>query len=70
MKAICEGRMDHREFVSQSLDQYRAVFARTVRNMNVIQDVSAAPVLHRKIHQVKLTYTTVGSSIHSRAECR
>ena len=40
MKQICDGTKNKREVVNQSLDQYRAVFMRTVQQMSVIKAVS------------------------------
>ena len=40
MKAICEGRMTRNDVVQQNLDQYRAVFNRTVQQINVLKSVS------------------------------
>jgi len=40
MKAICEGRTTRNDVVQQNLDQYRAVFNRTVQQINVLKSVS------------------------------
>ncbi|CBY00540.1 hypothetical protein LEMA_P016700.1 [Plenodomus lingam JN3] len=40
MKAICEGRTTRNDVVQQNLDQYRAVFNRTVQQMHVLKAVS------------------------------
>jgi DNA topoisomerase III len=40
MKAICEGRSRRSDVVQQNLDQYRAVFNRTVQQMDVLKAVS------------------------------
>lgn len=40
MKAICEGRTTRNEVVQQNLEQYRAVFNRTVQQINVLKSVS------------------------------
>ncbi|CAI9636492.1 unnamed protein product [Alternaria burnsii] len=37
MKAICEGRTTRNEVVQQNLEQYRAVFTRTVQQINVLK---------------------------------
>lgn len=39
MKAICEGRSTRNDVVQQNLDQYRAVFNRTVQQINVLKSV-------------------------------
>ena len=39
MKAICEGRTTRNEVVQQNLEQYRAVFTRTVQQINVLKSV-------------------------------
>ena len=39
MKAICEGRTTRNEVVQQNLGQYRAVFTRTVQQINVLKSV-------------------------------
>lgn len=40
MKAICEGRTTRNDVVQKNLDQYRAVFNRTVQQINVLKSVS------------------------------
>lgn len=40
MKAICEGRTTRNDVVQQNLEQYRAVFNRTVQQINVLKSVS------------------------------
>ncbi|KAL1592503.1 DNA topoisomerase [Nothophoma quercina] len=40
MKAICEGRTTRDDVVQQNLEQYRAVFNRTVQQINVLKSVS------------------------------
>ena len=40
MKAICEGRTTRNDVVQQNLDQYRAIFNRTVQQINVLKSVS------------------------------
>lgn len=40
MTAICEGRTTRNDVVQQNLDQYRAVFNRTVQQINVLKSVS------------------------------
>jgi DNA topoisomerase-3 len=40
MKAICEGTRTRNDVVQQSLEQYRAVFARTTQQMDVLRAVS------------------------------
>src|SRR4051794_4710371 len=40
MKAICEGRTTRNDVVQQNLEQYRAVFNRTVQQINVLKAVS------------------------------
>lgn len=40
MKAICEGRTTRNDVVQQNLVQYRAVFNRTVQQINVLKSVS------------------------------
>lgn len=40
MKAICEGRTTRNDVVQQNLDQYRAVFNRTVQQIHVLKSVS------------------------------
>ena len=42
MKAICEGRQTRNDVVQQNLEQYRAVFNRTMQQMNVLKAVSRA----------------------------
>jgi DNA topoisomerase III len=42
MKAICEGRTTRNDVVQQSLEQYRAVYARTTQRMNILEAVSVA----------------------------
>ncbi|KAF1924014.1 DNA topoisomerase III [Didymella exigua CBS 183.55] len=37
MKAICEGRTTRNDVVQQNLDQYRAVFNRTVQQINILK---------------------------------
>ncbi|KAF2621244.1 DNA topoisomerase III [Macroventuria anomochaeta] len=37
MKAICEGRTTRNDVVQQNLDQYRAIFNRTVQQINVLK---------------------------------
>ncbi|KAF2850143.1 DNA topoisomerase 3-beta [Plenodomus tracheiphilus IPT5] len=37
MKAICEGRITRNDVVQQNLEQYRAVFNRTVQQINVLK---------------------------------
>lgn len=37
MKAICEGRTTRNDVVQQNLEQYRAVFNRTVQEINVLK---------------------------------
>jgi DNA topoisomerase III len=44
MKAICEGRSSRNDVVQQNLEQYRAVFNRTVQQINVLKAVSSAAV--------------------------
>ena len=39
MKAICEGRSTRNDVVQQNLEQYRAVFNRTVQQINVLKSV-------------------------------
>ena len=39
MKAICEGRTTRHDVVQQNLEQYRAVFNRTVQQINVLKSV-------------------------------
>ena len=39
MKAICEGRSTRNDVVQQNLEQYRAVFMRTVQQINVLKAV-------------------------------
>jgi DNA topoisomerase-3 len=39
MKAICDGTTNRRDVVNRSLEQYRAVFIRTVQQMSVIKAV-------------------------------
>lgn len=47
MKAICEGRSTRDDVVQQNLEQYRAVFNRTVQQINVLKSVRQA--LRRKL---------------------
>lgn len=42
MKAICEGRSTRGDVVQQNLEQYRAVFTRTMQQMNVLKSVGQA----------------------------
>jgi DNA topoisomerase-3 len=39
MKGICGGRTKRNEVVHQNLEQYRAVFTRTVQQINVLKSV-------------------------------
>lgn len=39
MKAICEGRTTRNDVVQQNLEQYRAVFNRTVQQIDVLKSV-------------------------------
>jgi DNA topoisomerase-3 len=39
MKAICEGRTTRQDVVEQNLEQYRAVFNRTVQQISVLKSV-------------------------------
>jgi hypothetical protein len=39
MKAICEGRTTRHDVVQQNLEQYRAVFNRTMQQINVLKSV-------------------------------
>ena len=39
MKAICEGRKTGREVVQETIDQYRAVYARTQQRLDVLRAV-------------------------------
>jgi DNA topoisomerase-3 len=48
MKAICDGTTNRRDVVQQSLEQYRAVFVRTVQQMSVIKAVSSGPYHQRQ----------------------
>lgn len=41
MKAICEGRRTRHDVVQQNLEQYRAVFIRTLQQINVLKAVSS-----------------------------
>lgn len=40
MKAICAGTTTRNDVVHQSLEQYREVFVRTTRQINVLKEVS------------------------------
>lgn len=40
MKAICDGTITRHDVVQQNLEQYRAVFVRTMQQMEVIKAVS------------------------------
>jgi hypothetical protein len=40
MKAICDGTTTRHDVVQQNLEQYRAVFVRTIQQMDVIKAVS------------------------------
>lgn len=42
MKAICDGTTTRHDVVQQNLVQYRAVFVRTMQQMDVIKAVSLA----------------------------
>lgn len=44
MKAICEGTQTRNDVVQQNLEQYRAVFARTTQQMDVLRTVSVDPL--------------------------
>lgn len=39
MKAICEGRSTRNDVVQQNLEQYRAVFVRTMQQIGVLKAV-------------------------------
>ena len=60
MKAICEGRSSRNDVVQQNLDQYRAVFTLTQRQINVLKAVSIMtvrirhPTNHRHIGSSKI----------------
>lgn len=54
MKAICEGRTTRNDVVHQNLDQYRAVFNRTVQQINVLKSVSH-DILHVVCWKGRLT---------------
>lgn len=45
MKAICDGTRTRNDVVQQSLEQYRAVFARTTQQMDVLRAVSVGQFL-------------------------
>jgi DNA topoisomerase-3 len=46
MKAICDGTTNGRDVVRQNLEQYRAVFVRTVQQMSVIKAVRTQAIGH------------------------
>ena len=46
MKAICDGTRTRNDVVQQSLEQYRAVFARTTQQMDVLKAVSVNQFLN------------------------
>ena len=39
MKAICEGRKTRREVIDETIEQYRAVYQRTQRHMDILRAV-------------------------------
>lgn len=43
MKAICEGRKTPQEVIRETIEQYRAVYVRTQRHLNVLHAVSLTP---------------------------
>ena len=61
MKAICEGRTTRHDVVQQNLEQYRAVFVRTMQQINVLKSVS-------KRHTVVMDIVITASHIVS--HCR
>jgi hypothetical protein len=60
MKAICEGRTTRNEVVQQNLEQYRAVFTRTVQQINVLKSVGC--ILGRTFVCVRM-YSRVANAI-------
>jgi len=46
MKAICEGRTTRDAVVQQNLEQYRAVFNRTVQQISVLKSAITKYVAH------------------------
>lgn len=46
MKAICEGRSTRHDVVQQNLEQYRAVFNRTMQQMHVLKSVGQSQTLN------------------------
>lgn len=62
MKAICEGRTTRNDVVQQNLEQYRAVFNRTVQQINVLKSVGrngCSSLLHACWVAVLCTYYIV-----------
>lgn len=45
MTAICQGTQTRNDVVRQNLERYRAVFARTTQEMDVLKAVSVEPLL-------------------------
>jgi hypothetical protein len=65
MKAICDGTITRHDVVQQNLEQYRAVFVRTMQQMDVIKAVSlrtarlggtmTTNLHHRRCESISLT---------------
>jgi hypothetical protein len=61
MKAICEGRSTRNDVVQQNLEQYRAVFMRTVQQINVLKSVRHVTFPHDFVRMGSLCVVAVAN---------